>query len=1699
MNLTNLFSASTHVDSNATFSRLFLWGCTLFLCSFTPISLAAINAVSYDVSSYQRVDRTHFDYNVRILARNSGTAVTGVSARVVSYQATAQIIDSTVSFEDLPSNGERLSTDTFTVRIDRQHAFDPKALGVEFQYSDSNEATIDPEGYYTLKNLDANVLLTAMTSALTNSYPTVNNALANDPSQLWQFIPAGTQPDHYHIKSAHSGFYLRCYDPDPTKTSEGNGANVTLSREPRQNSAIWGMTYHTDESTPYWQITCSTGDRNLRGYDPYGSPKSGDGATVTTQATSSSETLKWQLESVSLPTDIQAITIVPGVGVYPLAEIEIEDSNQTIVNLGTPTVGINGGGVVLVPTSLNGPVTVTVKGNDAASYYDVRQGENAPFIASEQLSAIISDTTYQALGTDKRIGVTALTHLAAQILSRAGNITDTDIQTVNQTVLNHFTVGVTNLFTPPVPIKDSITVGELGNTQAGIYTAHLVALAESMPSQGSSQHFYAQLINDILDGTLNGALGTYSIPDLVYGPETFLDNYRTAVINALVSYAGADPEQYDADVIDASVASLSPLLSELDLTDIIESLQNQNPQSHREQLYAFWRFDDVHASSASALDHSGKGHHLSFSDWGGLEIDTVSSPVASEILDDPASPSDRHGARRGKSLKNTLLTSPFKAQHHFSNEVIASVNQLSVSMWVRPADNQKGYLWSLEDNEGRSIGLQMYNNTRLRFYSEAGVTRFPGFSTTSIEISPAFNAPIRNNDITQGWMQVTVVLVANQGATFYLDGEWVGEVNMPALTLTDIANMRVGQTFEVTPSRAFVGIIDNVRLYTKSLTQAELLSDYIEDATHGPWAFEVAQPKDSNGREEADEGALIQTIHVDGLYSATSFPFSLTDSDVINEARHNAGVLQNALDSAAGAGLAGSIVKVLLPPNDIFYVGDIYKYSGTTFTIQGLQDVIVDGNGSRLIHTARRGMFDIDWNADEQINQRLLIRNLTLDYFNEAFPFQTHVKAYPLENNKVRLTLLTSGAVDYIDYFNSIATLEDEPGSEYPIGNTVSSLSAEGDELRLPFTTLYSLVGNDTDGYSIVGEHDEANVSNYDVEILDSGDFAGSAVVDLSSNPAFYNALTAGDHLLVVHYGGKRAFSLQHSENVSFENIQIVSSPGNGLAAYGGVRYLKLKDVSIARDPQEDDVNAVVATKADGVFLFHNRGNYLLKRVKITDGTEDRLVIRELMGFNPQYVGTHQMVVCYASNARPVDLARVGDTYQLRDRDMEYIWHGTLTEFQPLYKNQEDPDWLAYGNAIYPNGSKYAKACNRLTFDAPIPAQDSSVYRTDTMVLHFNPDGSAFSSNYILIGSTLGNNRGNGAKFSSPHGLISHNVFASTTHQGVKFPLMIDMLGCSVSWGNNGSGPRNIVFSHNQIKDVANWSGENINTLPPAALSIFTNRYTPQTVQSPSCSRVQLSAGDNPLDTQWTGYFNIHDNLIENTQRSGISVQSAGNVLLSQNRFEQTNTAVPDDINIYTGIAALQITDSRQTVAWDNHFNNTGAVSEYYADPDEPSLFDLNARAYSPAATFLMNGNFELNTTLSDTIQTVPGWTEWNNSDASYVSTLLPAHSGNAILVHESTSGHYVSTKQLITDLPAGRYRVSGYSKRSEGLQLARIRVLDHGGSEVNIDLPVSDNWQQVAIQEVNVSSGQLQIVVTSKTNQGGQIQLDDLIVERID
>jgi len=136
----------------------------------------------YILEKKQRVTRTEFDFSYRVKILNDGDAIKNVSATVSSNSANTLIIDGNVSFHDIAPGASDESIDTFTIRQNRRHKFDPDSLVWDVQYELVNDDGLPPdpgeEGLLTIEGIDSDNdgVRDDVQIAIAKRYPSNENA-----------------------------------------------------------------------------------------------------------------------------------------------------------------------------------------------------------------------------------------------------------------------------------------------------------------------------------------------------------------------------------------------------------------------------------------------------------------------------------------------------------------------------------------------------------------------------------------------------------------------------------------------------------------------------------------------------------------------------------------------------------------------------------------------------------------------------------------------------------------------------------------------------------------------------------------------------------------------------------------------------------------------------------------------------------------------------------------------------------------------------------------------------------------------------------------------------------------------------------------------------------------------------------------------------------------------------------------------------------------------------------------------------------------------------------------------------------------------------------------------------------------------------------------------------------------------------------
>lgn len=140
----------------------------------------------YTLVNTERVNRFEYDFTYQVTINNGYRAAQNVTGTVSSSSANTVIIDNHVSFNDLAIHESSESLDTFTLRQNRRHSFDPSALSWEVDFEPVYEPTgeifgqvIDGTTGQAIASASISVDEQTTTTATNGDY-TLQNVTVND-------------------------------------------------------------------------------------------------------------------------------------------------------------------------------------------------------------------------------------------------------------------------------------------------------------------------------------------------------------------------------------------------------------------------------------------------------------------------------------------------------------------------------------------------------------------------------------------------------------------------------------------------------------------------------------------------------------------------------------------------------------------------------------------------------------------------------------------------------------------------------------------------------------------------------------------------------------------------------------------------------------------------------------------------------------------------------------------------------------------------------------------------------------------------------------------------------------------------------------------------------------------------------------------------------------------------------------------------------------------------------------------------------------------------------------------------------------------------------------------------------------------------------------------------------------------------------
>jgi arabinogalactan endo-1,4-beta-galactosidase len=174
---------------------------------------------------------------------------------------------------------------------------------------------------------------------------------------------------------------------------------------------------------------------------------------------------------------------------------------------------------------------------------------------------------------------------------------------------------------------------------------------------------------------------------------------------------------------------------------------------------------------------------------------------------------------------------------------------------------------------------------------------------------------------------------------------------------------------------------------------------------------------------------------------------------------------------------------------------------------------------------------------------------------------------------------------------------------------------------------------------------------------------------------------------------------------------------------------------------------------------------------------------------------------------------------------------------------------------------------------------------------------------------------------------------------------------------------------------------------------------------------------------------------------------------------------------------------------------------------DNQTLFDHNGNKLSTLDFFgevtggggdpgtgenlLTNGGFE-----SGSGRTASSWSVSTNTDAAFRETRGSIHQGAAKFTHWRSSAYVTSTYQS-RSVPNGTYALTAWVMNGGGQNAAHMYAKGYGGNERQVNLPVTSQWTQVSITNVQVTNGQIEVGFHSNANGGNWINFDSAALTR--
>ena len=114
---------------------------------------------------------------------------------------------------------------------------------------------------------------------------------------------------------------------------------------------------------------------------------------------------------------------------------------------------------------------------------------------------------------------------------------------------------------------------------------------------------------------------------------------------------------------------------------------------------------------------------------------------------------------------------------------------------------------------------------------------------------------------------------------------------------------------------------------------------------------------------------------------------------------------------------------------------------------------------------------------------------------------------------------------------------------------------------------------------------------------------------------------------------------------------------------------------------------------------------------------------------------------------------------------------------------------------------------------------------------------------------------------------------------------------------------------------------------------------------------------------------------------------------------------------------------------------------------------------------------------------------DWDGD--GYLST--DAHGGKYALCQGAETGYQASNWQDVS-VPNGTYTLTAWVKSSGGHDNCLVAVKNYGGGDALGQIPATDQWTEIKIENIPVTTGSAQISLWSTSTQGAWVLLDDVV-----